>query len=474
MFGYDGVDLPVNFRLIQWLDASDAATLFQNDDCTGIVTTNGENVGCWRDKSLQGNNATQTGSNKPTFSAGVSGFGGKNGVDFDGGTNYLNFDSSGLIGMSYTIFAVVHRDTTGSNNYFYGTQSGTANQGLHLGFSSDTAARLGQVSNNLDATVVGQAENSVGLIWGRLNGSTGKKVFFNGVTNTDATTTLLSGSGQGVIGRGFDTNGFDGQIAELIVYNRALSDAEVLLVQDYLVNKWLTPGFGTNLRLWLSSLDGSQVFTDAGCSTKVASSGDSVLCWQDNSGRGYQAKSSTGTPLWTADGSRNVIAFTNDSLQISGAGTGAVFPSGATLSEVDIFAVMKSSSSVETGYLLHHPAGNRLSAHVPWSGNAEFDLDAGASGTLSAAWGANTTNYFLWNFTNASGLQSIYRDTNLVTSDATASSLGIGTENFYIGGQSGSSNFQNMNLGSLIIYDKKLTDAERHMVRAYLKIKWGL
>ena len=37
------------------LDASDANTLYRIDDCTGIVTTDGDDVGCWKDKSFHGN-----------------------------------------------------------------------------------------------------------------------------------------------------------------------------------------------------------------------------------------------------------------------------------------------------------------------------------------------------------------------------------------------------------------------------------
>lgn len=475
LVGDYGAFLPVNHKLKLWLDASDAQTMFQNDDCTGIVAANGQNVGCWRDKSPQGNHAIQDGGNKPTFAESVAAFGDQRGVDFNGGTNYLKFNSSIVTGTAYTIFAVVHRDTTASSNYFIGTQTAAANQGLHLGFSTDTQVRLGQFSNDLNATVTGQADNSVGIFWGRLNTTSGKKVYFNNVSATDATTTTLSSPGQGVIGRGYDTNGFDGQIAELIIYDRALSDAEVDLIEAYLIEKWLAPNLIDNIRLWLDASESSRVFSDAGCTTNVTNGGN-VLCWQDRSGRNYLAKSSSGTPIWQADGARNIITFTNDSLQIDGSTTGAPFTSGNTVSELDVFAVMKSASSVETGYLFHHPAGNDLSAHVPWSGNVEFSHDTGANGTISAAWGANTTNYFMWNFVsdNPGAYQGIYRDMTLVTSDATASTLTIGTENFYIGAQNGSSNFQNMNLGALLMFDKRLTADQRHMVRAYLRNRWGL
>jgi hypothetical protein len=301
-------------------------------------------------------------------------------------------------------------------------------------------------------------------------------VYFNSVTTTDATTTPLSGPGQGVIGRGYDANGFDGQLAELIIYNRELSDAEIDLVEHYLNEKWLAPSILDDIRLWLDASDISRIFTDVGCTTNATGSGANVLCWQDRSGRNYLAKQATGTPIWQADGARNIVTFSNDSLSIEGNPGGAVFDDGKNLTEADVFAVMKSASSVETGYLFHHPAGNRMSAHIPWSGNVEFDLDAGANGTISAAWGGNTTSYFMWNFISDSpnNYQGIYRDSTLVTSDANASTLSIGTEDFHVGAQNGTSNFQNMNLGALLIFDKRLSTDQRHMVRGYLKNRWDL
>ena len=474
MFGADSIGLPVNHKLKLWLDADDSDTLFQVNDCTSIVASDGDNVGCWKDKSLQGNDVTQSGGNKPTWKQSVSALAGSPGVDFDGGTNYLNFSESLVEGTEYTIFAIVHRDTTASNNYFMGTQSAVANQGLHLGFNSDTSARLGQYSNDLSATVAGQAESSVGMFWGRLN-SSGKKVFYNGVTSTDATATQISSAGSGVIGRGYDSNGFDGQIAELIVFDRALSDLEIDLMEEYLRDKWLRPTLLGNVRLWLDGSDQSKLFTNTGCTTQVAAAGNNVLCWKDKSGNGYAAKQSSGTTQWAADGGRKVVAFTSDSLVIDGTGSGAVFSDSTSLQKMEVFAVMKTTATGSDGYLFHHGAGNGISALVPnGSDQLQIHVDVSAQGSLAAAWGGNTSTYYRWNMISDSvaGYQGLYRDNSLLASDSDAPSVSIGTENFYIGAFSGSSSFQNMNLGSLLIFESRLSADERHMIRAYLDSKW--
>ncbi len=477
MFGWSGYpELPVSFKLKLWLDASDSATLFQTDGCTGVVSSNNDPVGCWRDKTLHTNNALQAGGNKPTWQSGVQSFAGRPGVNFNGGTNFLNLSSINLASRRYTIFAALHRDTTGTNEYFFGNQSATTNHGLHLGFSTDTGARLGQVGNNLTATTGTQAENSSGIFYARLNGS-GKKVYFNNDSNTDAVATQLISSGSVVLGRGFDANGFDGQIAELLVYDRALNDAEISLVVNYLNEKWFRPTLFGNIKLWLDAASSGTLFSNTACTTPVTGTGQNVHCWTDKSGSGAKAiRSGATNPIYTIDAAQDVVQFTNDGLQISGTPNGAVFSNGANLDQVDIFAMMKSASSAENGFLFTHPAGNDLAAQIPnASSQASFSLDAGASGTISAAWGANTTNYFLWNFISddPGSYQAIYRDRTLVTSDTTTSTLAIGTENFFIGSQNGSTNFQNMNIIDLIVYSGRLSSEERHSIRAYLMNKFA-
>ena len=45
-----------------------------------------------------------------------------------------------------------------------------------------------------------------------------------------------------LIGRGgFESSGFDGQLAELMVFDRALGEEETVQVEEYLGAKWLKP-----------------------------------------------------------------------------------------------------------------------------------------------------------------------------------------------------------------------------------------
>jgi hypothetical protein len=407
----------------------------------------------------------------------VGTFGGRGAVSFNGGANYLNFAQSIVNNTNYTIFVVMHRNGTTANSNFIGTQSAVGAQGLHLGFNTDTSARVGHDSGNtLSVAVEGQALNSVGIFWARLS-SSGKTIYYNAKTGTDATATKLSNPGQGVIGRGLDTDGLDGQIAEIIVYNRDLMDMEVDLIEEYLRDKWLNPSQAPNMRLWLDASDTSSLFSDAGCTTTTASGGN-VRCWSDKSGSGYQAKQGSGTPIWSPDGGRNSVKFTSDNLVVSSGVVGALFDAGGTVDHMTVVALARSTSSTESGYLIHHSAGADITASIPFGANTvRMQVGGAGDGTVSSgAWGAGTVapHYWFMSSTTAGPAQYIYRDNNLVTSDATASSVVIGTEDFYIGSDSSGANFQTANIHELLVFKRALTNAEREMLRAYFMNKWDL
>jgi hypothetical protein len=77
-----------------WLDGRDRSSQFQDVGCsTTPVVNNGDPVACWRDKSNQGNHATQNvGADQPT--AGFSG------VDFDGNDHVLTVPTKNYVTAS--------------------------------------------------------------------------------------------------------------------------------------------------------------------------------------------------------------------------------------------------------------------------------------------------------------------------------------------------------------------------------------
>jgi hypothetical protein len=92
-----------------WWDTSDLSTLFQDSAGTIPVTTSGDPVGMWKDKSGNGRHFIQSGAStlKPTY----QGAGG--GISFDGG-DYLTLYSQSTTFTAQTVLAVVKLEAAGN------------------------------------------------------------------------------------------------------------------------------------------------------------------------------------------------------------------------------------------------------------------------------------------------------------------------------------------------------------------------
>ncbi|HEY3322308.1 MAG TPA: autotransporter-associated beta strand repeat-containing protein [Planctomycetota bacterium] len=220
-----------------WLDGSDSASITQ---AAGLVAQ-------WNDKSGNNRNATAAGGARPTFLTNAL-VNGKSVVRFDGVNSIMDVDLSFLANSPYTIIAVEARADGGNQRYYLGTRNGATNSGLHIGYRNDTAFTLAQYANDLDTPVPNFAGQVFRLWTGRLDtaGGGGHSVFLNGTSvATNANTTPLNAAlGAGCVGAGFGgLAGFaySGDLAEILIYNSALSPANRQTVENYLNQKWLNP-----------------------------------------------------------------------------------------------------------------------------------------------------------------------------------------------------------------------------------------
>lgn len=223
----------------------------------GIVTT-------WYDNNPQSTskiNATTTltvgstswtacdNSNGPTFRESVFNSG-IPAVRFDGTNDCLNFNGTELVGNSYTIFVVEQRRASSSYYFFGGTTTGTTNANLHFGYATPTYMRLGHYNVNLDYSSIPSYSSPIPRIHtGRLLASSSRDYWLNGGTTADATnattnyiSVLVSNAGS-ALGRNVDgvsatTRYFNGDLAEIIIYTRALSTEERQAVETYLSKKY--------------------------------------------------------------------------------------------------------------------------------------------------------------------------------------------------------------------------------------------
>jgi hypothetical protein len=254
--------IPTN-GLSLWLDANDSATVLNS----GTPATNGDPVSQWSDKSGNNNHATQSnGSLQPILSTNT--LNGKPTIYFDGSGQQLNFVNN-IAGDVYSIFIVCkNTDNSVGSMFFWNNQNNFAsyfgvikdpnwnpvgknrlllsNYDANGGYGNSDFAYSGLLANN--DFFLGSAVRNNSNIKVCLDGIKGDT--FGSFTRTDTFNKI------GGYGFGYEING---NIAEIIAYNRALSDLEKRDVETYLNSKYnlyAVPNIVQDgLVLWLDAAD---------------------------------------------------------------------------------------------------------------------------------------------------------------------------------------------------------------------------
>ncbi len=217
--------LPVADGLVMHLDAS---------QITGVA--DGGSLGTWTDLSGAGNNATQTTTNaQPTYVASSSAFNDYASVSFvtDDWMELPNVVSVN----SFTLFLVGKFNANGSEQYFIsGYDAGLGgNNRLRIaeyGWSSVMRFRVGTT----DYTGLAKDLNAHTFMLNSVSQAWEDDTFFAGQTNSYTTTPNIR------LGTIYGTSGFlNGEIAEVVLYNRVLTVAETELVRTYLSDKYTVP-----------------------------------------------------------------------------------------------------------------------------------------------------------------------------------------------------------------------------------------
>ncbi|MCP4912111.1 MAG: hypothetical protein GY909_03240 [Oligoflexia bacterium] len=214
-----------------WLDSDDASTVYQNNACSTAATTDGQSIGCWSDKSGNGRNATATGAATPAYR--TNQFNAKPIIRFDGTDDALDFTA--LTNMR-TVFVVRKSDENTWQPLFGHTTTTdwyTDNATL-LGASASSNLTAGSwradLSNVTDPDIYAQQQ---------------QYQLFSVVTTGNVSADHLASDRK--------TGGrfFDGDIAEVIVFSRALNSTEINDVENYLYSKWFSaiPAPITNLNM---------------------------------------------------------------------------------------------------------------------------------------------------------------------------------------------------------------------------------
>lgn len=203
-------------------------------------------ISTWYDNNVQSsykNNFVQaTADNQPKFYENIFN-GAIPAIRFDGTNDFMTFDGSPLIGTPYTIFIVEQRRVAnaGIMTILGGTDNGTVNGNMHLGYRSNTTITHAQFTNDIDYTISAFASivPRIHTFW--MSKTSGKKYYLNGGTTADAassgqTATMVSYTGSS-IGRSVWLY-YNGDVAEVIIFTRSLKDEERQSIETYLSKKY--------------------------------------------------------------------------------------------------------------------------------------------------------------------------------------------------------------------------------------------
>jgi hypothetical protein len=212
------------------------------------VSKNGNYVARWSDQSGNGVNAGQAdASRQPLFVA--SAVNGMPALQFDGANDFMDFTLplNGLSEMTIVVVNSSRSELDGSmygsyrSSLYWGDQRNTGVSAVYLTpLSPEAQFRFG------GSTAYGKHVRpaKLGTKWSATTAvkqSGNERLYVNGtqVLSVSGKPATVSGvPSLGNLGRGFNAVGYIGQIAEVLVYNRALSETELQDLNAYLKSKY--------------------------------------------------------------------------------------------------------------------------------------------------------------------------------------------------------------------------------------------
>lgn len=168
------------------------------------------------------------------------------GILFDGIDHRLSLATSFLENTDFTIFVVEQRTSSNNNDFFIGGNSNT--NGIRLGYSSNINLRfeVNGKASAINVTVPGFS-TAVNRIHSLITkdeggGNVRASLFVNGALGVFQVASdgryVVDTMGSLTLAKQGAPQFYKGFIGEVIVYNRALSDAERSQVEKYLSAKW--------------------------------------------------------------------------------------------------------------------------------------------------------------------------------------------------------------------------------------------
>jgi len=511
---------------VLWLDGQDLTTLFQNTSGTTPVTTAGQVVQLWKDKSSTANNASSS-SSSMTYA--------QNSIYFPGSQSTgLSLNASLLPNgtSDSTWFFVINTTTTATGVFFAAGSSGSSLRQFYL------------LSGNLQAD-----ESGVVGISGTTAANTGSNVIFsclesqstttltgwqNGAQFATKTFTFNIGTAGATIGTDIGSFIYTGYVSEILCFNTSVSATQRQQVEAYLAKKWnvtatlssqniyapgsyvtfvnppivpvlpmrravqankFLPTQYSNCVLWLDATDVNGTGTNPATGT--------ITSWTDKSGSGNSSTGSGGTPTLTANSlnGKSGVAFSSSSssyIQI---------PVVVT-TDWSIFIVFSTTQTGPNSTPTPGPgqAHTDASGNHWWGGQGIFDAEVGGTvndfgislcgsptaylgygvGNLAtnqdttefSATAVNTGAGFIGEFfrTQSTGNLQMYVNGAFQVSTTGSTATRSAPPTIKIGSiqTTPPGYFFTGNVYEIVCYSRVLSTIERQQVEGYFAWKWGL
>jgi hypothetical protein len=227
--------------LLMWLDASDASTLYDATSGGSLVSANGA-IARWEDKSGNARHALQSSSSqRPLRKSGI--IGGKDVVRFDGSNDILNLNNTVRWWPTGTLIAVLGNVTAATGPYWYAVQTVSPTDNPEIRLYPQTGGGLwywsGDYRNPTGSTAVfGSGSVSTIVISGTSYSSYANSALNSTATFASPITANNPNAYHNLGGYGATSQYLGVDVAELIMYDSALSDATRAGVEGYLKLKW--------------------------------------------------------------------------------------------------------------------------------------------------------------------------------------------------------------------------------------------
>ena len=207
---------------------------------SAIAGSDGDAIGTWADSSAAAfASFTQaTAANKPLLKTGANGINSQNVLRFDGTNDQLGSTgilSSLITNAAFTTFTVIKTSASGNDSII--TDLGTNWQLL---VTTTPTAKISTLDGGSPSQVIGITNGTAAIITSHHSSGQSTIRKNNGAYAADVATGNTSALTE-VISIGERTGAADfytGDIAEIIIYNRVLSEAEEVLVRRYLNAKY--------------------------------------------------------------------------------------------------------------------------------------------------------------------------------------------------------------------------------------------